>query len=521
VLFEASDVAEAGGVDAETCVIGAGPAGLTVASELAYAGEDVVLLESGPGAGDLNHGENGGYPYFRLDVARVRGVGGSRASWLPPGNVPWPLNGGLRSRRLDASDFVQQDRSGRRLWPFSLDDLVPHYARAEALLGLTSNEGVLAAPPALGPGLETAHFQFSDPARFDVLAGALVASENAHVVRGATAIRLETDPSGRRCTGVTAADHRGRAFTVRARRVVVAGGGIENARLLLLSSNGNPDGMGNEHGHVGRWFGEHLHVEAAHLLLADGVEPEDLAFTRRTGTATAGAIGGLRVPDAERTRLGLLNATIGMLPRHVARTTLTARAGAELVWAFRNRSLPLRWRWRAARVMTRPDEARRALRTLLPGTPPERAMLLIVTSEQAPNPRSRVTLGASHDRLGQPRARLEWRMTTRDLASLRGTVATAADTLESAGLGRVVPVVDQPWGFPRIHGCWHAMGTTRMSVDPRGGVTDPFGRVHSMENVYVAGSSVFPTGGASTVTLSIVALAVRLADHLLGRPSGG
>ncbi|MFN8507669.1 MAG: GMC family oxidoreductase [Dehalococcoidia bacterium] len=521
MLIEAADLADAGGVDAGTCVIGAGPAGLTVASELAAAGEDVVLLESGPGSSDLNRGESAGYPYFRLDVARLRGIGGSRAAWLPPGDVRWPLNGGLRSRRFDPSDFDQHDHSGRRLWPFAFDELVPHFERAEALLGLAANEGLLAPPPPTGPGLETALFQFSDPARFDAIAGELIASEHARIVRGATALRLETGAMHARCTGVTVADDRGRTFTVRARRVVVAGGGIENARLLLLSSAANPDGMGNEHGHLGRWFGEHLHVEAAHLLLADGVEPGDFAFLRRTGTASAGAIGGFRVPDAERERLGLLNATIGMLPRHVARTTLTARAGAELIWALRNRSLPLHWQRRSARVMARPDQAARALRTLLPGMPPERAMLLMVTSEQAPNPRSRVTLAASRDRLGQPRTRLEWRMTGRDLASLRGTVATASEALEATGLGRVVSLVDQPWGFPRIHGCWHAMGTTRMSADPRDGVTDPFGRVHSMENVYVAGSSVFPTGGASTVTLSIVALALRLADHLLGRPSAG
>ncbi len=252
MLFEASDLADAGGTGAETCVIGAGPAGLTVASELAGAGENVVLLESGPGTGDLNRGENAGYPYFRLDLARMRGIGGSRVAWLPAGNVPWPLNGGLRSRRLDPSDFEQRDGSGRRLWPFAFDELVPHFARAEALLGLVANEALLAPPPAPGPGLETTHFQFSDPARFDAIAGALIASEKARVVRGGTVLRLETGVIDGRCTGVTAVDATGRMFTVRARRVVVAGGGIENARLLLLSSAANPDGMGNEHGHVGR-----------------------------------------------------------------------------------------------------------------------------------------------------------------------------------------------------------------------------------------------------------------------------
>ena len=524
MLLNARDLEAEGVVDAGVCVIGAGAAGLALAAELDAAGEDVLLLESGDENAALARGENAGYPYFPLHRARLRGIGGTRAAWLPPGDPVWPTNGGLRSRPLDPSDFRIRDHSGRLMWPFEYETLAPYYTRAHALLGLPDRPYVAGEgeprPPDIGGAIQPALFRFADPGRIDTLAASLIASQRARVVRGATVLELVPGPGGKRSGLVRVAAAGGGVFEVRAQRVVVATGGIEAARLLLLSVAGNPDGMGNEHGHLGRWFAEHTHVEAAHLMLAPGVTPETFAAMRRTQSPAGESIGAFRLPDSERDRLGLLNAAVGMAPRHVARTTPAARMAAEFAWALRGHSLPLHSASRLWRMVQSPRDLARAARTLAPGAGDPRAMLLVLTSEQAPNPRSRVTLGHGRDALGQHVARLEWRMTSRDHASMRGTIAALGTALEAAGYGRVDSLVEQPWGFPRVYGCWHAMGTTRMSLDPRHGVVDADCRVHSMENVYVASSAVFPTGGASTVTLTIMALALRLADHLLGRPGG-
>lgn len=135
-------------------------------------------------------------------------------------------------------------------------------------------------------------------------------------------------------------------------------------------------------------------------------------------------------------------------------------------------------------------------------------------SEQAPNPASRVTLGRQRDHLGQRRARLDWRLTGLDRESIRAAHGILDQAVREAGIGRV----ERPLGDERppalIGGGCHHMGTTRMHPSPRRGVVDPDCRVHGVANLFVAGSSVFPTVGYANPTLTITALTVRLADHL-------
>jgi choline dehydrogenase-like flavoprotein len=138
------------------------------------------------------------------------------------------------------------------------------------------------------------------------------------------------------------------------------------------------------------------------------------------------------------------------------------------------------------------------------------------TIDPAPNPDSRVTLGTDLDRLGQRRVQLDWRLSPIDKRSVRRTVELLAAELGQAGLGRVQVMVDEsPRSWPTdLVGAWHHIGTTRMSHNPRLGVVDANCRVHGVSNLFVAGSSVFPTAGSGTPTLLIVALALRLAEHL-------
>jgi choline dehydrogenase-like flavoprotein len=151
-------------------------------------------------------------------------------------------------------------------------------------------------------------------------------------------------------------------------------------------------------------------------------------------------------------------------------------------------------------------------------------LALLVRAEQAPNPDSRVTLGTERDALGLPRPRLDWRLSPSDVHSVAVLVETLRAEFERLGLGRVEPaawLADAAGGWrtdPLISahpiGGYHHMGTTRMADDPRRGVTDGRTRVHGLGNLYVAGSSLFPTSGWANPTLTIVALALRTADEV-------
>jgi choline dehydrogenase-like flavoprotein len=143
---------------------------------------------------------------------------------------------------------------------------------------------------------------------------------------------------------------------------------------------------------------------------------------------------------------------------------------------------------------------------------------LSAMTEQAPNPESRVTLSAQRNSLGERRVRLEWRLDPIDIESIGKAGRILDEELRRAGLGRLESALDRDGMPPRIVGGWHHMGTTRMHIDPRRGVVDAHCRVHGVPNLFIAGSSVFPTSGYANPTLTVVALAIRLARHLRERP---
>jgi choline dehydrogenase-like flavoprotein len=177
-----------------------------------------------------------------------------------------------------------------------------------------------------------------------------------------------------------------------------------------------------------------------------------------------------------------------------------------------------------------------ALSEKLTGTAWPTVAYIRVLGEQSPNPRSRVSLGRATDPLGMPRVELDWRPTEQDRSSMRRALEVVADELGRVGAGRlqvavggvsltpgtdpsqfesyrVVPDDFDSLDFPLSVG-FHHMGTARMHTDPKKGVVDDQCRVHSMSNLFIGGSAVFPTSGTSTPTFTIVALALRMADHL-------
>lgn len=525
--IDARSIADGTTLTCDLCVVGAGPAGITLVDRLRESGLSICLLESGSFEPELttqrlNAGTTIGRRYWPLHGCRFRLFGGGSNRW------------GGWCRPLDPLDFERREWVPGSGWPIAWDDVAKFEREAAALLELPDARFDVAAwrrwlPPALpfeGSDFENIIFQYSPPTNFGAVPGARVlASPAVRVVLHANVTRLDVAPDDDHVAGVHVQTLTGRSFSVRARATVMAAGAIENARLMLASADHRRVGVGNEHDLVGRFFMEHPHVPAGHLVTAPSAV--DWAFylrSRRSGSDVRGAIA---PTAAAQRRRRLLAASIVIEPARYVTGTPFLGVPPELTFplarayrGLRRGSTP----GLAARARVAADHAwqgwrylstvldERSARARAPGLDGAPLRTLYFRTEQAPDRDNRVTLGPRQDALGVPRVQLHWRLREADTRSIVGWLSALQATVSERGLGAVVLPKE---GWPdRVLGGPHHMGTTRMAVDPTCGVVDADGRVHTSDNLYVAGSSVFPTGGHANPMLTIVALTLRLADHL-------
>jgi len=514
-------------LDADICIVGGGAAGITIARELAGTGLAVLLLEAGgfepdPATESLNEGESIGVKYRPVGTSRLRYLGGATQHWSG-----W-------CRPLDVIDFERRDDVPYSGWPFSRALLDPFYMRAQEICELGPYQYDPAYWESRGLGRQvhlrrdrfvSTVYQLSPPTFFGTAYRAdLERADGVTVLLFANVVEIPCAENADAVTGLQVATLAGNRFAVRARQYVLAAGGLENARILLASRSTVPTGLGNQHDLVGRFFMEHLHINTAFFMPSD--VPHDAAFySRRQSFGRFGVIGALRLSDACLRQERLLGLSVFLEPAIFRPESVQQAQQADgyqslvhLMDSVRNRRYPqgfLRHLWN---VVTDPAATGTTTywRLFMRGD----GFQLAVRTEQAPNPDSRVTLSSDRDALGVPRIRLDWRLTDLDIRTIERGWELLAQELGRAGLGRVhMPetMVEQPWQ-DYLWGGAHHIGTTRMADDPRQGVVDRDSRVHGLANLYVAGSSVFPTGGFSNPTLTIVALALRLARHLKELP---
>jgi choline dehydrogenase-like flavoprotein len=505
----------------DICIVGAGAAGITLALELEATGARVCLLEAGgPGyeaaTQRLYEGEVIGQPYPLLRDTRVAALGGSTTVW-----AGW-------CRPLEALDFERRDWCGAGGWPFGLDELRPYYARAHDICGLAAFEydperwaGVL-GPHRILAGDATFsnqifHVNIQDfGARYRER---LQRSKTIDLVLHAPITRARME--GMACTAVEVRTLDGHELAIRADHFVLATGGVENARLLLLSAAEPAAAPGNVHGLVGRYFTDHAFVNPGALMLR---EPGLLDFYRLTPVAPgadAGSVRGVlsvRREVVERERL--MNAAVFFHPRyesHRVFATEEVQAFLQLWNKFKKRGVPGAV-WPYARLAARaPHRLAVAMaRKLAVGDGPGRRWRMRTAFETSFRYENRVVLGDELDRLGRRRVRVEWRIGEEDVENMRRVIRLFDQAVREAGVGHVERAFpDEPSAWRQaVEGGKHHMGTTRMHVAPEHGVVDENSRVHGTSNLFIAGSSVFPSGGYANPTLTIVALAVRLGDHL-------
>jgi choline dehydrogenase-like flavoprotein len=525
--------------EAEVCILGAGAAGITLARRLASSGLDVCVLESG-GADwekpiqDLGIGESIGFPYYPLDESRLRLFGGTTAVW------------GGRVVQLDPIDFERRPWIEHSGWPFGKKELAPYYT--EALRSLEV-EPVLAdetmwdrlglRQPEFDPDLlRTNFFQFDEQfERFTLRrCDDLIASEKVKVLLHATVLEIRANAEGTAIESVQIGNLRGGRGVIRARVFVAAAGGLETPRLLLNSRGVQSQGLGNQEDLVGRFFKEHPHARAGRVFPTKLWRLLNLLpRTHRQDGLRYAALG--RLSETLQEREGILNSSFTLSVRRHQGTRMPP--GKWLFNAIKwkvphdHRGRSVWWLHRRAKraFAERFGLASRWLRA----TSGRQGLYVVARAEQAPNPASRVLLSDARDAFGLPQIALDWRFLDVDKRSLHVLMGALDRELQRLSLGRAeaspwLEEADTPWEVdPLISshpvGGYHHIGTTRMAASPKKGVVDADCRVHGLGNLYVAGSSVFPTSGWANPTLTILALSLRLGDHLVrsipaSRPSG-
>jgi len=467
----------------DICILGAGAAGITIARELESLNLKTVLIESGgtepqPQTQELYKGKISGLNYD-LAGSRSRFFGGSTNCWV-----------GLIAE-LDAIDFKRRSSIPYSGWPITKEDLQSHYLKARDMLdsgdysdfpfALPNQSGTMPnssdKPLYISEKIVTKRYDIR-PKRFLEFYSELGLSKNTQVFLNSNAVDLIPGEFVKQISSVKIRTLGGKEFSILPKKVIVALGGIETPRLLLASNSVAQNGIGNDQNLVGRFFMEHPHIDNKANLLSftSGFEYHLPDFKQLFYTAFS-------VAEEVKEKEGLLNAAMFILTNSSLESDSTGRGISEL-----NRN--------AFKIT--PQSLYRI------GNP----------CEQSPNPDSRVTLTQERDALGMPVVNLDWKLASFDIESLHRSNEIFGHEIGASGLGRYQIQFQKDEVFEEVTGGNHHMGTTRMASSPDQGVVDRHCKVFGMANLYVAGSSVFPTGGAANPTLTILALAYRLADHI-------
>lgn len=448
-------------IDTDLCIIGGGAAGITIALGVKEAGFSTTIIEAG--GFDRDDETQAVYdgavdsdvlPSHYLRTSRLRWLGGTTNHW------------GGHSVVINRNIFEQRAGVPGGEWPFGSEELRPYYPRAAAILRKSGRVRERWAPEPRAGLVPMERYGGTRPPdrRLGAAYRADLQRASLQVLLHASVTALHPSANGQRIRHVTVRTLAGNQFTVGARAFVLATGAIENARLLLLPTEHSQAGIGNERDLVGRFFADHLFRADRILETTSSWSGNGPFFTFDPALQEEHAI-----PE------------VGMLrqePRRAGRSPTDATfAGV------------------AGLVDERPAPVLTAVSYYV---------------EPLPDPDNRVTLSPERDPFGQPRSNLRFVVTAEMRRGFARAVALLARLAGQHGLGRVQYRERDAFGFGSHH-----MFTTRMSDDPARGVVDADGKVHGMSNLHVAGSSVFPSGGCGNPTFPLIALAARLADHLI------
>ena len=539
MIAESREIENGHVLHADICIVGAGAAGISLALQFEHQKTTVMVLESGgrrreSASQALYQGSLAGpLPHPPPHRFRRRAFGGATAIW------------GGRCVPFDPIDFSNRPWMPGTPWPIGYDALLPYYNHAAALCEIGDFD--FAASPGsrpILPGFQQGHFtqssieRFSCPTNFSARYGArLDAAKNITVLLHANVQEICTTSDGLAASSLSVATLAGRRFTVQAKTFVLAVGGLEVPRLLLASRDHHPQGIGNGSGQVGRCYMTHLAgTIGAVFLPAQAPAPfpgyelsDDGVYCRRRFALTPESQRALRCGNAiarlhhprlsdPAHRSGALSAVQLAKPlvSFEYRTRLDTPAGREMLGHLRNVARDFCGATRFAGHWLRHHCLAARKYPSLAVFPRHGPYSLDLHAEQAANPQSRITLGQDRDALGLQKIIIDWRYTDTDTHTLRSVLAALSEDFAGSGCAALHydPVELETMIVREGAYGGHHIGTARMAASPRDGVVDSSCRVFGMHNLFIAGSAVFPTSSQANPTLTIVALAVRLADDL-------
>jgi choline dehydrogenase-like flavoprotein len=520
-------------VDTDLCIVGSGPAGVSIATEFAGSKTNVLVLESGGLAEEVDTQslyeiDSVGAPRtLKQESLRRRILGGSSHIWTG------------RCAPFNEVDFEERPWIPYSGWPLTRRSLEPYIERAGITLGLGPNcydetlwqrfKVIRPSPELDRQYLEPTFWQFSrnsfnpkEPARFGQNLVRLSAA-NLRLLLHANVTHINTNADGTCFESVEVRSLQGKHARVRAKALALCCGGIENARLLLISNRTNPRGIGNRYDLVGRFLMDHITCVMGKFDSTDAAEVRDRfgQYWLDNGNGRSVYLHGLALSRETQRKEQLLNGHAYIEEYDIV---------DDDPWsALRNLRSTLGWRiatkqtCRDARVLlTHLGEFCRGLYRRQVKHRPQltrvKRVELQCILEQMPDPESRVVLSRNkRDALGMPLSEINWKMNERERLTawrMNQLICLEFQRLKLP-IPRRTPWLDEEtdWMSHFVERA-HPSGSTRMSLDEKQGVVDPNCQIHGVEGLFVAGSSVFPTSGAANPTLMIVTMALRLADWL-------
>jgi len=455
------------------CIIGSGPAGMTTAINLAKSGKEVLLLE----AGDYNYTEQSqnvytgqviGDKYYKLEQMRARYLGGTSNYWAG------------YCRPLDARDFKSKSKFPETAWPIQKSDLDPFTEEACKILEIKSIENDQTISDA--NGINKIDFKFSPPVRFGLKYKKIIEkSKNLTTSLNANLTEIITD--GKNVEKIVVKDYDNLQVEISATTFILATGGIENSRILLYNNKKTNGKLCGENTPIGNYWMEHPHATIGEVILNTTQNKKEY----------------FSLTESKQNQLNILNS--GLRLNHDFKYTGTKKTIANLAC-----HAPTLSKWLFDKLDL----------NLICGKS------IMSAWEQEPVYNNRIELSKTNkDLFDIPSTNLYWKKSENDIETIYKTSLQFGKYLIEKNLGRL-RLFDWVLGeddYPdqSSFGGGHHMGGTRMGTNINSSVVDSNCKVHKQDNLYIIGSSVFPSGGHANPTFTIVQLALRLSKHLLNK----
>ncbi|MCE2927805.1 MAG: FAD-dependent oxidoreductase [Rickettsiales bacterium] len=471
-------------MSADVCVVGGGAAGIAIAMRLNKTDTNVIMIESGgfepdKATLDLNKGSSVGLPYS-TETTRLRWFGGTTNHWE-----------GMCAPLTDI-DFEKRDWIPHSGWPIKRSDLDEGYKWAAKFLNLSgTGTDDFSVPQDIIPNPGTLSFgcwRFAHNLSLgEVYRKTLEESQNVRILLHSNVIDIRLVDELNSVSELKVATLSGARFSVRAKKYILACGGIENARLLLASNSQMQYGIGNGYDQVGRYFMEHPHNDVG-TFYSNHTQLNKLFMLDFKRVRGLRAVNTDIVSNGKHAVLNIVSSIKTMESFGVGSGSLVINASSQFTGHI----------------------AQTKQLTQIHKIFPYKTYTLFTRTEQVPNPYSRVLLSnLTRDELGVPRISVDWRITEQDWRTIQVLVKKFSETVSSSGQGlvKIADWLSDSYRWPKHtwFGCHH-IGTTRMSENPQNGVVDKKFRVYGTNNLFIIGSSVFPTAGSANPTLTVIAI---------------